>query len=223
MNHGSYLKVMFVALQLASVAGLCAENGFVAHEWGTFTSLQGADGKVLDGMYHEEEALPDFVHGRCKLAGSGQRQGAGPGLAMSLSYEPAPDPCENTHCPKCCAPGDNVRFATQKMETPVIYFYSKTPRRVRVDVDFPGGLITQYYPSVADFSPRLGEGQGLANGHVSWDLRDFAYAAGYSICKSGKYLVSVAAGELKFCFRPSAKMKSWFFIAASVISRPRLR
>lgn len=36
----------------------------MVHEWGTFTSLQGSDGRVMDGLHHTEELLPAFVHGR---------------------------------------------------------------------------------------------------------------------------------------------------------------
>jgi hypothetical protein len=36
----------------------------VVHEWGTFLCVQGSDGMTLDGMYHEEHALPGFVHSR---------------------------------------------------------------------------------------------------------------------------------------------------------------
>jgi hypothetical protein len=39
-----------------------ALEGFVVHEWGTFLTMSGSDGVVLDSMYHEEHALPDFVH-----------------------------------------------------------------------------------------------------------------------------------------------------------------
>lgn len=34
------------------------------HEWGTFTSVQSPDGKDMEGLHHEEEPLPSFVHGR---------------------------------------------------------------------------------------------------------------------------------------------------------------
>ena len=37
-------------------------EGLVVHEWGTFLTMSGSDGVVLDSMYHEEHALPDFVH-----------------------------------------------------------------------------------------------------------------------------------------------------------------
>jgi hypothetical protein len=39
-------------------------NDLVVHEWGTFLAMHGSDGTTLDGMYHEEHALPPFVHSR---------------------------------------------------------------------------------------------------------------------------------------------------------------
>ncbi len=36
----------------------------VVHEWGTFLGMSGSDGTSLEGMYHEEHALPAFVHAR---------------------------------------------------------------------------------------------------------------------------------------------------------------
>jgi hypothetical protein len=41
-------------------------NKLVVHEWGTFLSMNGSDGVTLDGMYHEEHALPGFVHSLSK-------------------------------------------------------------------------------------------------------------------------------------------------------------
>jgi hypothetical protein len=41
-------------------------KGLVVHEWGTFLTMNGSDGVTLDGMYHEEHALPGFVHARSK-------------------------------------------------------------------------------------------------------------------------------------------------------------
>ena len=38
----------------------------VIHEWGTFLGMSGSDGTTLDGMYHEEHALPAFVHARSR-------------------------------------------------------------------------------------------------------------------------------------------------------------
>jgi hypothetical protein len=41
-------------------------SDLVVHEWGTFLGMSTADGTALDGMYHEEHALPAFVHGRSR-------------------------------------------------------------------------------------------------------------------------------------------------------------
>ena len=41
-------------------------SDLVMHEWGTFLGMSSANGTALDGMYHEEHALPAFVHGRSK-------------------------------------------------------------------------------------------------------------------------------------------------------------
>jgi hypothetical protein len=38
----------------------------VIHEWGTFLGMSGSDGTALEGMYHEEHALPAFVHTRSR-------------------------------------------------------------------------------------------------------------------------------------------------------------
>ena len=40
--------------------------GLIVHEWGTFLAMNGSDGVSLDGMYHEEHALPPFVHARSR-------------------------------------------------------------------------------------------------------------------------------------------------------------
>jgi hypothetical protein len=41
-----------------------ADPGYVLHEWGTFTTLAGSDGLLLDGIHADDHALPAFVHGR---------------------------------------------------------------------------------------------------------------------------------------------------------------
>ena len=44
---------------------------------------------------------------------------------------------------------------TIKMETPVTYFYSDVPLTVQASVDFPKGILTQWYPSVVGFAPPI--------------------------------------------------------------------
>ncbi len=93
--------------------------GYTVHEWGTFTSVVGSDGRMLPGLEVEEEALPPFVH---SLAGFAP---ANKGWNRPLA---------------------NV---TVKMETPVLYFYSDEARTVDVAVGFRGGSISQWYPERA--------------------------------------------------------------------------
>jgi hypothetical protein len=40
------------------------DPGFALHEWGTFTTLAGSDGVLLEGVHADDHALPAFVHGR---------------------------------------------------------------------------------------------------------------------------------------------------------------
>ncbi len=102
-------------------------DGFVVHEWGTFTSVVDSDGNYLQGLHHEEESLPAFVH---RLGYQGVDGGR---LSKGMPYLPKP--------------------VVQKLETPVLYFYSDSPRDVRVSVDFPKGFISEWYPQSASRSP----------------------------------------------------------------------
>ena len=89
---------------------------FTLHEWGTFTSVSGSDGVLLPGLEQEEERLPGFVHQHDGMPRRGK------GYARPLH---------------------NV---TVKMETPVIYFYTKQAFKARVQVGFNGGSISQWFP-----------------------------------------------------------------------------
>ena len=120
--------------------GASSVHGLVVHEWGTFTSLQGSDGRVMDGLHHTEELLPAFVHGR--LASSG-------GLHKSMEALP--------------------EAVTQKLETPVIYFYGDVPRAT-VDVEFPGGVISEWYPGATAMAPAVGSLTRIAEGRMTWDV-----------------------------------------------------
>ena len=53
----------------------------------------------------------------------------------------------------------------QKMETPVTYFYSPTPLKVTARVDFPKGMLTQWFPFVKGMTPAL-----LTHGGETVDL-----------------------------------------------------
>jgi hypothetical protein len=103
-------------------------HGLVAHEWGTFTSVQGADGVLLDWRPLETSKLPKFVY-NWQNPGLNRRPAGMPGL------------------------GKSVLLTLQRMETPVIYFYSDREQSVDVSVRFPQGLITEWYPQVARIGP----------------------------------------------------------------------
>jgi hypothetical protein len=104
------------------------QKGFVAHEWGTFTSVQGSDGKLLDWRPLQTSRLPQFVY-NWQNAGF-NRQATGP-----------------TPFTK------NVMITLQRMETPVIYFYASEKQTVDVSVDFPKGTITEWYPQATQIGP----------------------------------------------------------------------
>lgn len=67
MRKALLLLLLLPALGLPIRAlGGGSRSDLLVHEWGTFLSMQGSDGVSLDGMYHEEHALPAFVHARSR-------------------------------------------------------------------------------------------------------------------------------------------------------------
>ncbi|MEP6653401.1 MAG: hypothetical protein ABJA82_08590 [Myxococcales bacterium] len=118
------------------------------HEWGTFTSVNNSAGALMEGLHHEEEALPLFVYGRAKVASGGTAITGG----KSLEAQPT--------------------GVTQKLETPVLYFYGTGIPSVRVRVDFPKGVLSEWYPNAAMFGPKIGAATGstmtVAGGFMEW-------------------------------------------------------
>ncbi len=97
-------------------------NDLVVHEWGTFTSIAGKNGMAIDWRpLAETSDLPKFVY--TIDGGSGFRN----------TYEST-------------LKGKTKTLAKVRMETPVIYFYTKHEQEVSVKVDFPSGKITEWYP-----------------------------------------------------------------------------
>ena len=135
MTLAAGILVAIPALVFNSGASL-ADGGLVVHEWGTILAMNGSDGATLEGMYHEEHALPGFVHarGREEL---------------------------------------RLRSSSSKFETPVIYFYSGTTARVNVEVGFPAGLWTHWYPQADQVGPslvQLGSPPRPRNGRIRWTV-----------------------------------------------------
>jgi hypothetical protein len=105
-------------------------DGLVVHEWGTFTSVQGGDGVLLPWHASQIGELPKFVHDWMK-----------PGL--------------NRRSTSMLFTGKGGLTTLQRMETPVIYFYSDTETTAEVTVRFPKGLITEWYPQAAEIGPSV--------------------------------------------------------------------
>jgi hypothetical protein len=61
----------------------------------------------------------------------------------------------------------------------VLYFYGAAARGVRVRVDFPTGVVSQWYPSATRYGPELGEVSIPRDGFMEWvfDLRPEMSAA----------------------------------------------
>jgi hypothetical protein len=122
------MKAILLSLGLfsaAAIAQVSTPPSYIAHEWGTFTSVQGADGVQMDWNPLVTVDLPEFDY---NWANPGKARGAGPGFIIA---------------------GKTGFICRQRMETPVIYFYSHTPRDVDVAVNFPAGKITEWYPESA--------------------------------------------------------------------------
>src|SRR5678816_3133727 len=129
-------RVAVIVAGALTMSAYASRGGLVVHEWGTFLAMNGSDGVTLDGMYHEEHALPGFVHARGR---------------------------------------DELRLPTSNLkgETPVIYFYSDAPTRASVQVKFPSGIWTQWYPQAQLLGPSFVQTGSLLHpqkGWISWDV-----------------------------------------------------
>jgi hypothetical protein len=133
-NHLTSLCSLRRSLTLLAVTSLvslspwlrAADTGYVAHEWGTFTSIQGSDGVLLDWNGIATSDLPEFVYNWSR-----------PGLKRF-------DTTMLTKASLNCL---------QRMETPVIYFYPDKPMSVDVTVEFPKGKIAEWFPQARDVGP----------------------------------------------------------------------
>src|SRR5258708_36209020 len=103
------LAAFFGATAFVTVAAAAADidPGFVAHEWGTFTCVQGANGVQMEWDPLAVVDLPEFVYSRVHVA-SGRK----------------------AHVRGFVVAGKTGTVQRQRMETPVIYFYSDRTRTV---------------------------------------------------------------------------------------------
>jgi len=119
VSHISAIVALFVTAIIFLARPSHASN-YTAHEWGTFTSVQGGDGNLLSWHPLQSSELPKFVY--------------------STKFIPF-------------AVSKTGLVTLQRLETPVIYFYAKEPMKVDVDVSFPKGFITEWYPQLTTLNP----------------------------------------------------------------------
>lgn len=142
------------------------DAGFVAHEWGTFTSVQGGDGALLGWRPLETSRLPKFVYDWTR---------------PRLRRQPAAQQ----------AFGKGGLITLQRMETPVIYFYADRERTVDVTVRFPQGLITEWYPQTDRIGPST-----VPVPRLVARLAEYAHKAGVKPAPRGLVRVMVGRAEV---------------------------
>ncbi len=121
------------------------DDGLVVHEWGTFTSFSGSDGAFLEFRPLHNE-ISDLPGFVWNRFGSDQ---------------------------------DSI-FAKSRirgrvrMETPVLYFYTDRIQEMTAKVDFPKGLLTEFYPPVKTMLPAFDshaahhEGEPIGKSSLDW-------------------------------------------------------
>ncbi len=127
-----------------AVQSAAVEKPFVVHEWGTFTTFSGSNGVHLEFRPLLDQDLPGFVMNRATQSGYFN-------------------------------PFVKGRIVSRvRMETPVTYFYTDRERTVRASVEFPQGMLTEFYPPVVSQSPPFnsqlanGLGEPIGNAKLDW-------------------------------------------------------
>lgn len=122
-----------------------AADALIVHEWGTFTTFSGSDGLFLDFR------------------------------PLAQEHDDLPNFVDHRASRSLEAyVGKRLLRGRVRMETPVTYFYTDRIRDVRVSVDFPKGLLTEFYPPVEKmlppFDPKVAfsTGEPLGDSHLDW-------------------------------------------------------
>jgi hypothetical protein len=141
---GAVVAVLFALAgasgAFSSPAAVSDPDTLTVHEWGTFTSVAGADGQAVEWYpLSGPSDLPCFVR-----------------MLNPRSIK--------------ALPGYYVKGlrSTVRMETPVIYFYAQTEQTARVRVGFPQGLITEWYPQAIVPDPKPVAAIRDAHGSIEW-------------------------------------------------------
>src|SRR5438876_6611240 len=109
MNSLTHFTCVAIVLLLGSRC-TNAEQKWVVHEWGTFTSLQNEAGEAIGGINTDDEPVPGFVH---RLAD------------FRLLLQPTEVPNNFFQGAPSCHPD-----VTMRMETPIIYFHPPASSKI---------------------------------------------------------------------------------------------
>ena len=144
------LCIALASLCLAAAPAKPDTGQFIVHEWGTFTSFAGSDGISLEFRPLVTSDLPNFVFDRALQA------------KLFTDRYTAGDRSYNTV--------KGRTYSLQRMETPVTYFYTDRERTVDVEVTFPHGLLTEFYPPVNKMVPIFQKDrvEPLSNSSLTW-------------------------------------------------------
>jgi len=119
---------------------------------GTFTSVAGVDGRAIEWLpLGGPTDLPCFV----KHFGTTIYKVAPGDPNVLLDYESA----------------KATLWGKVRMETPVLYFYAGKPASLDVRVQFPRGIVTEFYPAPTGFQPTITPTtlrQASYQGYVEW-------------------------------------------------------
>ncbi len=121
----------FTTITVAMAApsrGRTSPDRLIAHEWGTFTTVAGEDGRAIEWLpLNGPTDLPCFVEHYKNSNNVKILPTEDPRL---IDYETA----------------RSRLWGKVRMETPVLYLYGPKETKVQVKVRFPHGLITEWYP-----------------------------------------------------------------------------
>ena len=145
MKNTWFIATTTLAFASQIIASPVPREGYAAHEWGTFTSVQGADGQQSAWNPLTVTELPKFVYDL--MDSHGEERSA------NLRFLSA-----------------KTAFRTlQRVETPVIYFYADAPQTVDVTVKFPHGIVTEWYPQVKPLSKPKANAPISFRRELQWD------------------------------------------------------
>ena len=131
----------------------------MVHEWGTFTSVQSPLGTPYQRMYLEDEPLPAFVHrldGKARFTPVKVRVPVRSKVPLDKFFLQDRDALSV------------YKPITQKLETPVLYFYGPPKQGVRATVKFPKGLLSEWYPGATTIEPEAIE--QVQDGGATWEF-----------------------------------------------------